>query len=183
MMSTLLKPLTRDQLAKFLPDQEAIRRFEQLYQVAGTDTPTEIIILFQLVEAAQLAAENAVAAANSALSSIETMMSQLEALLASRLPDPVVIPDDIQPSPPVLGTIAAQNANAVEITGGTAELASATIDALTTAGGAVFQTTNAALTDGAGAAAGTLLNAPAAGNPTKWIGIDDDGTTRYIPAW
>jgi hypothetical protein len=27
------------------------------------------------------------------------------------------------------------------------------------------------------------LNAPAAGNPTKWIPIDDNGTTRYIPAW
>ena len=33
------------------------------------------------------------------------------------------------------------------------------------------------------AATGTLTNAPAAGNPTKWIAIDDNGTTRYIPAW
>ncbi len=40
-----------------------------------------------------------------------------------------------------------------------------------------------AITNGAGAAAGTLLTAPAAGNPTKWIPIDDNGTTRYIPAW
>lgn len=38
-------------------------------------------------------------------------------------------------------------------------------------------------TNGAGAAAGTLANAPVAGNPTKWIPIDDNGTTRYIPAW
>ncbi|HZV21904.1 MAG TPA: hypothetical protein VE986_10210, partial [Hyphomicrobiales bacterium] len=36
---------------------------------------------------------------------------------------------------------------------------------------------------GAGAATGTLTNAPTAGNPTKWIPIDDNGTTRYIPAW
>tara|TARA_R110000868_G_scaffold149339_2_gene371774 strand:- start:635 stop:1465 length:831 start_codon:yes stop_codon:yes gene_type:complete len=54
---------------------------------------------------------------------------------------------------------------------------------LTTLGGATFHTTSSALTDGAGAGAGTLLNAPAAGNPTKWIGINDNGTTRYIPAW
>ncbi len=54
---------------------------------------------------------------------------------------------------------------------------------VTTTGGATFHTTSTALTDGAGAAAGTLLNAPAAGNPTKWIGINDNGTTRYIPAW
>lgn len=38
-------------------------------------------------------------------------------------------------------------------------------------------------TNGAAAAAGTLLNAPVAGNPTKWIPIDDNGTTRYVPAW
>jgi hypothetical protein len=43
--------------------------------------------------------------------------------------------------------------------------------------------TSVALTNGAAANAGTLLNAPAAGNPTKWIPIDDNGTTRYIPAW
>ncbi len=41
----------------------------------------------------------------------------------------------------------------------------------------------AALADGAAAAAGTLTNAPTAGNPTKWIPIDDNGTTRHIPAW
>jgi len=38
-------------------------------------------------------------------------------------------------------------------------------------------------TNGAGAQAGTLTNAPAVGNPTKWIPFDDNGTTRYIPAW
>ena len=40
-----------------------------------------------------------------------------------------------------------------------------------------------ALTNGAAANAGTLTNAPAVGNPTKWIPISDNGTTRYIPAW
>lgn len=39
------------------------------------------------------------------------------------------------------------------------------------------------LTNGAAANVGTLNNAPAAGNPTKWIPIDDNGTTRFIPAW
>lgn len=38
-------------------------------------------------------------------------------------------------------------------------------------------------TNGAGASVGTLTNAPAAGDPTKWIAINDNGTTRYIPAW
>lgn len=43
--------------------------------------------------------------------------------------------------------------------------------------------TNTALTNGAGAAAGTITNAPSAGNPTKWVPIVDNGTTRYIPCW
>lgn len=42
---------------------------------------------------------------------------------------------------------------------------------------------NTTLTNNAGASAGTLGNAPAVGNPTKWIPINDNGTTRNIPAW
>lgn len=38
-------------------------------------------------------------------------------------------------------------------------------------------------TNGAGASTGTLTNAPSVGDPSKWIPIDDNGTTRYIPAW
>lgn len=43
--------------------------------------------------------------------------------------------------------------------------------------------TYTSFSDGAAANVGTLTNAPAAGNPTKWISINDNGTTRYIPAW
>ncbi len=43
--------------------------------------------------------------------------------------------------------------------------------------------TSAALTDNAGVSGGTLLNAPAAGNPTKWCRVDDNGTARFIPMW
>jgi hypothetical protein len=37
--------------------------------------------------------------------------------------------------------------------------------------------------NGAGVVTATLNNSPSAGNPTKWIPVDDNGTTRYIPAW
>lgn len=43
--------------------------------------------------------------------------------------------------------------------------------------------TNTTLTDNAGGGAGTLTNAPSAGDPTKWIAIDDNGTPRFIPTW
>lgn len=52
-----------------------------------------------------------------------------------------------------------------------------------TVGTTTLLTSSVALTNGAAAATGTLLNAPAAGNPTKWIPINDNGTTRYVPAW
>lgn len=43
--------------------------------------------------------------------------------------------------------------------------------------------TSVALTNNAAANVGTLNNAPAAGDPTKWIPINDNGTVRNIPAW
>jgi hypothetical protein len=54
---------------------------------------------------------------------------------------------------------------------------------LTIPTGGTLLTTIASLSNGAASAAGTLTNAPAAGNPTKWIPISDNGVTRYIPAW
>ena len=38
-------------------------------------------------------------------------------------------------------------------------------------------------TDGVGVGAGTLLTAPSAGDPDKWIPINSDGTQYWIPAW
>lgn len=51
------------------------------------------------------------------------------------------------------------------------------------AGGSSLLKTNAALTAGATGNAPTLTAGPVAGNPTKWIAINDAGTTRYIPTW
>jgi len=50
-------------------------------------------------------------------------------------------------------------------------------------GGTAILRAQAAVTSGAASSTGTLTNAPAAGNPTKWVPFDDAGTTRYIPAW
>lgn len=41
----------------------------------------------------------------------------------------------------------------------------------------------APLTNFASNKIGTLLNAPAAGNPSKWLGFDDDGVIRIVPSW
>lgn len=53
------RPLTRDQLAKFLPDAEAIKRFERLFAVAGDLTPTDVATLYRLTQEASVDANNA----------------------------------------------------------------------------------------------------------------------------
>ena len=54
---------------------------------------------------------------------------------------------------------------------------------LTVSDGTFALISSAAFNNGVGVAAGTLLTAPTAGDPTKWIPINDNGTTRYVPAW
>lgn len=41
----------------------------------------------------------------------------------------------------------------------------------------------ATITGGSTANVPTLTAGPVAGNPTKWLPYDDNGTTRYIPSW
>lgn len=48
--------------------------------------------------------------------------------------------------------------------------------------GNLFSATQA-LTNHVGALLGTLGNSPVAGNPTKWISINDNGTVRRFPTW
>ena len=43
--------------------------------------------------------------------------------------------------------------------------------------------TQTTLANAASTNTATLTNAPTAGDPTKWISVDDNGTTRRIPAW
>jgi hypothetical protein len=54
---------------------------------------------------------------------------------------------------------------------------------LTVTDGTNLITSTAAFANGAAAQVGTLTNAPAAGNPTKWIPISDNSVVRYIPCW
>lgn len=53
---------------------------------------------------------------------------------------------------------------------------------LTRADALLGRSTTAA-TNNAAAQVATITNGPTAGNPTKWIPYDDNGTTRNIPAW
>lgn len=50
------KPLTRDQLARFLPDHEAIKAFERLFQIVENLSPSDIAILTRLIQEAGIEA-------------------------------------------------------------------------------------------------------------------------------
>lgn len=65
----------------------------------------------------------------------------------------------------------------VENNGGITSAAGITI------GSTTLISSSVALSNGAASSTATMTNAPTAGNPTKWIPINDNGTTRYIPAW
>lgn len=299
--------LTRDQLASFLIDHQQIKQFEMLFSAVDAIAPNVVLEINIAVGTAQATANNAIdqiialgqdmavndaamsAKVHQAMDAIPRLAQALELLASAPVGQPQAAAFDDLRSRDELGTMAAQNAEKVAITGGTiagitfggfpagtvslpslywttdtatgfyrigannigysyngtklldlgSELLAitgglsvtkqitstlatgtaplvvasttnvanlnasslngatfaapgpigggtpdaGTFTSITTPGGATFHTTNTALTNGAAAAAGTLLNAPAAGNPTKWIGINDNGTTRYIPAW
>jgi hypothetical protein len=62
------RPLTREELAKFLPDQRSIRAFEQLFAII----PGDLIILIQLIEDVGIEAVSAMARAESNSASLLT---------------------------------------------------------------------------------------------------------------
>jgi hypothetical protein len=77
------------------------------------------------------------------------------------------------------GTLAATSATAasVKFAGGVG------INGALWVSSATLIATSTALTNNAAAQIATLTNGPTAGNPTKWIPINDNGTIRNIPCW
>jgi len=72
--------LRRDQLAKFLPDQESIKEFERLFRVTGELTPEAITELNRLIEETFIDAGSAEAKAQQAIDAINRMANSLEVL-------------------------------------------------------------------------------------------------------
>lgn len=77
-----------------------------------------------------------------------------------------------------LGILTATPSDFIHVAG-----ASIRADDFKTVLAAFMMRTVTAWNNGAAAAVGTLNNAPTAGDPTKWIPVDDNGITRHMPAW
>lgn len=147
--------ITRDQLAKFLPDNDTIRRFEKLFLQAGETTPENIDIIFRLIEEVVLGAGSAGASASQANASIEIIAKALELLAAAPPDQPAIPPDDL--SPPIqIGTMGEQQADRAKITGGT-------IDGTTIGGTTPAAVSATILSSTTTTTVGTLLDISAAG--------------------
>lgn len=199
------RPLSREELSKFLPSKRAIRAFERIFELI----PSDLLTIQGEIEVAKIISDLAL----SRVESLDQSVSELNSLKVIPVYEDVKSEtlnvnqesldtySDITPpwmevihhvdlglsnseeietfdlSPNLeLGSMSSQEKDYVDITGGTivAELSDSTTDLLKS---------DATLSDNSGAGAGTLANAPTAGDPTKWIAIDDNGTTRYIPTW
>ena len=154
--------ITRADLYRIFQDHNLVVIFENLINQVSDLLPSDIASLAISINTAQTAADNAQIAANTAQSTANTAQSTADAAQAAIA---------------ALGDMANQNSTSVSITGGTitATLTNNTTD---------FLSNSVTLTNYAGAATvNAFTNSPVAGNPTKWIGINDNGTVRRIPTW
>lgn len=142
--------LDRQQLAQFLPNAEAIRAFEKVFDSVNTTPAT--------IEEAATLAGTAAAIANLALSILGDYSELLNRLNMAPAPSVTQESDDFipAPAPSIAGTLAEQDANAVVITGGTID---GTIIGGSTPAAGTFTTVNKiTFTQPAAAATFTLAN-------------------------
>jgi len=171
------KPPTRSELAQFLPSQRAIRAFEALFN--QTVPSIDDASLLAVSQSAQIM--TVLGLLEDIASKLDLIATQSNAVISEAQDDLSVVyypqpTDDTLEPRQELGTLSPQNSDDVDVTGGTV---TATISDNT----AQLLASSVSLTDYAAANVATLTNAPSVGNPTKWVAIDDNGTTRYIPMW
>ena len=161
--------ITRADLYRIFQDHNLVVIFEALINQVSNLLPSDIASLTISINTAQIAADNAQIAANTAQSTANTAQTTANTAQSTA--------DAAQAAIAALGDMANQNSTSVSITGGTitATLTNNTTD---------FLSNSVTLTNYAGAATvNAFTNSPVAGNPTKWIGINDNGTVRRIPTW
>lgn len=169
-MSTQRLNLSRAELATFLKTHDQIKQFESLFTVVDSIAP-------DVVSEVSIAASSASSLAAAAIDATNRLAAAIEMLALAPVPAPDIERDNLDYSRPIpSGTMADQDSNNVLITGGT-------ISCRLKNNQTILLETTAALTNSAAAAAATLLNSPVAGNPTKWVAVNDNGTTRYTPLW
>jgi hypothetical protein len=155
------RPVLRKELERVFKNQRVIRAFEKIFDLI----PPEFISQQIQLDAVALISEVAAAQSNEAVAAVVRLTAAIETLAMAPPVAPAQLPDDVAPQ--------------VEL----ADIKATTVEAALTDSTAILIASSQALANGAAAAVGTLNNAPAAGNPTKWVTINDNGTNRQVPTW
>jgi hypothetical protein len=193
--------LNRAQLAKIAGnDPQAIRAFEELFRevrntstVSGTGSPTTggnggsgtpVATVKVDTDGIQMGADLGSSMANVAASALEELKNQagmdLDSSMASVAASALeelknqIVQDVLTALSSLMQPVEVYTPPSPESDGKFQKL---------TNGDTVLLRTSKNLTNGAASATATLTNAPTAGNPTKWVAINDNGTTRLIPTW
>jgi hypothetical protein len=177
-MSDVRLKITRNDIAKMLntTDQRIIAQFEQLFKQASQTTPDNVTALQSAVDLL--------------LSSPATQPNRLdrqEDVVAPNNVNGMVLIFNATTGKWVAANLTAGSGVAITNSAGGITISVGSISSLaadlTNTNATYLMSTNQTMPNGAGGSAGTLTNAPSVGNPTKWISINDNGTTRKIPAW
>ena len=79
--------ISRDQLAKFLPDNDTIRRFEKLFQAVADTFPDNFDIIFRLLEELSVTIGSADSRAIGAVDAMARLAHDLEQIMSAPSPD------------------------------------------------------------------------------------------------
>jgi hypothetical protein len=69
--------ISRDSLAKFLPDNDTIRRFEKLFQAVGETTPANFDLIFKLIEELSVSIGTSDSKAGQAIAAISEILQEM----------------------------------------------------------------------------------------------------------
>lgn len=155
------RPVLRKELSRVFQNQRVVRAFEKIFDLV----PPEFINQQVQLDTVNLIAELGAAQSIEAVAAITRLASALEQLAVAPPNLPAQSPDDLTPRDEL------------------ADFKAVTVEAALTDSTTILIASSQTLANGAAAALGTLANAPVAGNPTKWVTINDNGTPRQVPAW
>jgi hypothetical protein len=155
------RPVLRQELARVFKNQRVIRAFEKIFELI----PPEFIDQQIQIDTIDLISGLAATQSTQAIDAINQLTAAIDRLAMVPPAIDILPPDALSPQ--------------VEL----GDIRASTVEAGLTDTTTSLISSSQTLANGAAAAAGTLLNAPVAGNPTKWVTINDNGTLRQVPTW
>lgn len=181
---------TRDQLSKTFTDQRQLVQFENLNKEieAAAANLVDLNAQISALQASLTAAEGDITTLQSDISTAQSDISSIQSDISTAQSDINALQTDVanlevSDLVDVSADSPSDNDMLKFVTANSRWEKTNQIDGQITDTSTNLISSNINLTNGAGASTATLTNAPSTGDPAKWVPIDDNGTTRYIPTW